>query len=157
MTNATEEEKKVKTKGVLNNDLARAIARMGHGDMLVITDRGFPFPRHEYTECIDVSVGRDLPRFVDTVRVVLEELEIEKVLIAEETKTASPKIYDELKEILSKIKNKGDVIVEEIIPHVKFKDLVLNGGLEREEVKVFVKTGEFTPYANIILISGVDF
>ncbi len=147
----------MKTKGVLHNDLARAIARLGHGDMLVITDRGFPFPRHDYTECIDVSVGRDLPRFIDTVRVVLEELEIEKVLIAEETKTVCPEIYDDLKNILSGIKNKGNDIEEEIIPHVEFKDLVLNGGLERREVKVFVKTGEFTPYANIILISGVDF
>jgi D-ribose pyranase len=57
----------MKTKGILHNDLAREVARLGHGDMLVITDRGFPFPRHETQFCIDVSVGRDLPRFVDVV------------------------------------------------------------------------------------------
>ena len=55
------------------------------------------------------------------------------------------------------MKNKGNDIIEENIPHPEFKDLVLNGSLQGKEVKVFVKTGEFTPYANIILVSGVDF
>ncbi len=58
----------MKTKGILNNELAQLVATMGHGDMLVITDRGFPFPRHDYTTCIDLSVGRDLPRVVDVLR-----------------------------------------------------------------------------------------
>ncbi|MGB3345942.1 MAG: D-ribose pyranase [Candidatus Humimicrobiia bacterium] len=147
----------MKTKGILHNDLARAVARLGHGDMLVITDRGFPFPRHRETECIDVSVGRNLPKFIDVVKVVLDELEIEKVIIANETKTKSPDTYNDLKKIISEKKNKGNDIIEENIPHLEFKDLVLNGALQGKEVKVFVKTGEFTPYANIILISGVDF
>jgi len=147
----------MKTKGILHNDLARAVARLGHGDMLVITDRGFPFPRHRETECIDISVGRNLPKFIDVVKVVLDELEIEKVIIANETKTKSPDTYNNLKKIISEKKNKGNDIIEENIPHLEFKDLVLNGALQGKEVKVFVKTGEFTPYANIILISGVDF
>ncbi|MBA7604781.1 D-ribose pyranase [subsurface metagenome] len=147
----------MKTNGILHNDLARLVARLGHGDMLVITDRGFPFPRHEKTECIDVSVGRNLPKFVDVVKVVLEELEIEKVIIADETLDISPHVYKELKDVVFLKKNKGNDIVEENIPHLEFKDLVLNGSLQGKEVKGFVKTGEFTPYANIILISGVDF
>lgn len=147
----------MKTNGILHNDLARLVARLGHGDMLVITDRGFPFPRHEKTECIDVSVGRNLPKFIDVVKVVLEELEIEKVIIADETKDISPHVYKELKDVVCLKKNKGNDIVEENIPHLEFKDLVLNGSLQGKEVKGFVKTGEFTPYANIILISGVDF
>lgn len=147
----------MKTNGILHNDLARLVARLGHGDMLVITDRGFPFPRHKETECIDVSVGRNLPKFTDVVKVVLEELEIEKVIIADETKDISPHVYKELKDIISSKKNKGNDIVEENIPHLEFKDLVLNGSLQGKEVKGFVKTGEFTPYANIILVSGVDF
>jgi D-ribose pyranase len=147
----------MKTHGILHNDLARAVARMGHGDMLVITDRGFPFPRHELTTCIDVSVGRNLPSVADVLKVVLEELEIEKVIIADETKTVSPKTYEQFKKILATKKNKGNEIVEENIPHPEFKDMVLNGSLTGKEVKCFVKCGEFTPYANIILVSGVDF
>ncbi len=147
----------MKTHGILQNELAQVVARMGHGDMLVITDRGFPFPRHEQTQCIDVSVGRNLPRVVDVLRVVLEELEIEKAIIADETKTISPHVYKEFKDVLSGKKNKGNTIVEENIPHPEFKDLVLNGALQGKELKGFVKCGEFTPYANIILVSGVDF
>lgn len=147
----------MKTRGILHNNLAQLVARMGHGDMLVIADRGFPFPRHEMTECIDVSVGRDLPKVADVLKVVLEELEIEKVIIADETKTVSPQTYAEFKKIVATKKNKGNAIVEENIPHPQFKHLVLNGSLEGQEMKGFVKCGEFTPYANIILISGVDF
>ena len=147
----------MKTSGILHNDLARAVARMGHGDMLVVADRGFPFPRHEYTECIDLSIGRGIPQVVDVLKTILEELEIEEVIIADETKTVSPDTYKAFKDVITPIKNKGNDIVETNIPHPEFKDMVLNGGLERKEVKVFVKCGEFTPYANIILVSGVDF
>ena len=147
----------MKTHGVLHNELAQLIARMGHGDMLVLTDRGFPFPRHEYTTCIDLSIGRGMPKVVDVLKVVLEELEIEGVIIANETKTISPATYKEFTDVIAGIKNKGNAIVEENIPHPDFKDMVLNGALERREVKGFVKCGEFTPYANIILVSGVDF
>ena len=86
----------MKTKGILHNDLSRTVARLGHGDMLVITDRGFPFPRHGETECIDISIARDIPKFIDVVKVVLEELEIEKVIIANETKKISPDIYSDI-------------------------------------------------------------
>ena len=147
----------MKTKGILHNELAHLVATMGHGDMLVITDRGFPFPRHDYTTCIDLSVGRDLPRVVDVLKVVLEELEIEGCIIANETRTVSPKTYKEFTDVIAAVKNKGNAIVEKNIPHPDFKDLVLNGALEGQELKGFVKCGEFTPYANIILISGVDF
>lgn len=147
----------MKTQGILNNDLARLVARLGHGDMLVVTDRGFPFPRHQLTECIDLSIGRNVPNVVEVVEIILQELEIEKVIIANETKTISSSIYDQFKFILSKKTNKGNAIIEENIPHIEFKNLVLNGALEGKEIKGFVKTGEFTPYANIILISGVDF
>ncbi len=147
----------MKTKGILHHELAQAVAKMGHGDMLVLADRGFPFPRHEMTKCIDVSVGRNLPKVVDVLRIILEELEIEEVIIANETKSVSPKTYEAFCEILSKKRNKGNAIIEKNIPHAEFKDMALNGGLERKEVKVFVKTGEFTSYANLILVSGVDF
>jgi D-ribose pyranase len=148
---------KMKTHGILHNELAKQVARLGHGDMIVIADRGFPFPRHDQTVCIDLSIGRGIPKVADVVKIVLEELEIERVIIADETKTVSPKVYDEFKAILATKKNKGNDILIKNIPHPDFKHLVLNGSLEGQEMKVFVKCGQFTPYANIILISGVDF
>lgn len=147
----------MKTKGILNSELATLVAKMGHGDMVVIADRGFPFPRHDMTKCIDLSIGVNLPKVVDVLKVVLEELEIEEVIIADETKTVSPATYKEFKDVVEPIRNKGNKIVETNIPHDDFKHLALNGALEGKEVKGFVKCGEFTPYGNIILISGVNF
>ncbi len=147
----------MKTEGILNNEISKLVAEMGHGDMLVITDRGFPFPRHEHTKCIDLSIGVNLPKVKDVTEVILTELEIEEVIIADETKEISPETYKEFQEVLAPIDNKGNEIREKNIPHPEFKDLVLNGALNGKEVKGFVKTGEFTPYANIILISGVNF
>ncbi|MDR1534760.1 MAG: D-ribose pyranase [Planctomycetota bacterium] len=147
----------MKTKGLLNSDLLRVIARMGHGDMIAIGDRGCPFPSHDRTACIDLSVSRGIPAVVDVVKAVLEDLEVEKAIIADETGKVSPRIHEAFLEILSTKRNKGNPIAVEYIGHTEFKDLFLNGSLRGREMKAFVKTGEFTPFANLILVSGVDF
>ena len=147
----------MKTTGILNNDLIRVMARMGHGDMLAITDRGFPFPVHNITETIDLSVTRDLPAFLDVVKPVVEDFEIEEVIIANETKEVSPEVHAELLKIISSKKNKGQDIKITYIPHPEFKDLVLHGAENGKPVACFVKTGSFVPFANIILVSSVPF
>ena len=80
----------MKTNGILNSELIRVMGRMGHGDMLVITDRGFPFPLHDFTKTIDLSVAKNLPGFLEVVKPVVEDFEIEEVIIADETKEVSP-------------------------------------------------------------------
>ena len=125
--------------------------------MLFVVDRGFPFPTHDLTKKIDVAVGYNLPRFSDVVKVVLGELEIEKMIIANETEEISPAIYNELIGIAEAVDNKGNPVAVEKIPHEQFKHLGLRGAEEGEEVKAIVRTGEFTPYANVILVSGVPF
>ena len=147
----------MKTNGILNSELITAMARMGHGDMLVVTDRGFPFPLHDVTWAIDLSVAKNLPRFLDVLAPIVEDFEIEEVIIAEETKTVSPAVHEAMLKIFSKKKNKGKDIRIRYIPHPEFKDLVLHGAERGEPVACFVKTGEFTPYANVILVSSVPF
>ena len=147
----------MKTTGILNSELIKTMARMGHGDMLVITDRGFPFPLHDLTKTVDLSVSRDLPRFLDVVRPIVEDFEIEEAIIADETRTVSPDVYDALCKIIAKKKNKGKDIRIRHIPHDEFKDHVLHGAERGEPVACFVKTGDFTPYANVILVSSVPF
>jgi D-ribose pyranase len=147
----------MKTSGILNSDLIRVMGRMGHGDMLVITDRGFPFPLHERTKTIDLSIAKNLPGFLEVVKPVTEDFEIEEVIIANETREVSPEIHETLLKIVGSKKNKGNDIRIKYIPHDDFKDLVLHGAERGEPVACFVKTGEFTPYANIILVSSVPF
>lgn len=147
----------MKRSGILNSELSKAVAKMGHGDMILIGDVGCPFPRHELTTCIDLAITDGVPMVKDVLNVVLQELEVESYIVSQETKDNSPTTYAEFKEIIAKFKNKGNDITEKTIPHVEMKDLWLNGALRGNEVKVFVRTGERTPYSYTILVAGVDF
>ncbi len=131
----------MKKTGVLNQPISAVIAGMGHRDMLVIADAGLPIPPE--TERIDLALTQGIPSFLDTLQVVLREMYIEKVLIAEEMTTISPELYQTLKDIL------GDTPIE-LITHTIFKTMT-------REAKAVIRTGEFTPYANIILVSDVVF
>lgn len=147
----------MKKGGIYNVELAKAVGRMGHGDMILIGDVGCPFPRHTMTTCVDLAVSDGVPKVTDVMKAVLEELVVESYIVSQETKEISPETYEEFKGILEKETNKGNALAEKTIPHPEMKDLWLNGGLNGEEVKVFVRTGERCPYCYIILVAGVDF
>lgn len=136
----------MKKIGTLNAQLSRTIAQMGHSDRLVIGDSGLPIPRG--AEVIDLALTKNIPGFIDTVKVVLEELEVESVVIANEMESVNQKRYTELMEALRSV----SVAKVTKVPHEEFKKLTTNGGNI-----AFVRTGEATPYANVILIAGVTF
>ncbi len=131
----------MKKTGLLNKDLSEVIAGMGHRDMLVIADAGLPIPAG--IRRIDLAVSPNLPRFADVVRAILGELKVEEAVVASEMGERSPDIRATLDELL------GDVPVRELL-HEQFK-------LQTARACAVVRTGEFTPYANVILISGVVF
>lgn len=155
----------MKKSGILNPQLAELVASMGHGDILMVADRGVPFPQHDETVCIDLSVRPGLPGLIDVLETVLEELEIESVIIPNETQEKNPEMYKRMQDVLTKVKNKGNDIVEENIPHVDCKNLFLTGDtvdpeaidLWGREVKGIVRTGECTPFSYIMLVSGTTF
>jgi D-ribose pyranase len=126
---------------LLNAPLSAVIAQMGHTDRLVISDAGLPVP--EGVTRIDLAVSPGLPPFLEVLRAVLEELEVESVLIAEELEEVSPEMHEALMELL------GEIPVERV-PHETFK-------AETAEARAIARTGEFTPYANVILSAGVVF
>ena len=131
----------MKKTGTLNPHLARLIAAMGHTDRIVVCDSGLPIPRG--ADVVDISLTRNIPRFIDTVRVILEELEVEGAVIADEM--VNTETHAALLRLL-----KG--LPLQVVPHAEFKRLTNNGGNIS-----FVRTGEVTPYANVILIGGVNF
>lgn len=130
----------MKKTTVINSNLSRVIAQMGHYDTLGVGDAGMPVPVG--TEKIDLAVTNGLPSFVDVVKNILSELQLQEVYLAEEIKTENPQQLVAIKEII-------DVPIK-FIPHDKMKADLSNA-------KAFVRTGEMTPYANIILVSGVTF
>ncbi len=133
----------MKKSGILNSQLSRLIAAMGHCDKLAICDCGLPIP-HE-REVVDLALTKNIPRFIETVKAILAELHVEQAIIAAEMESRSAGIHRELLTLLS-----GIEIVK--IPHDEFKKIT-NG----EGNIAFVRTGEASPYANVILVSGVTF
>lgn len=131
----------MKKTPLLNIALSEVIASLGHGDMLVIGDAGLPISAE--TLRIDLALTQNIPSFLDTVRVVLSEMQVEKVMVARETGQVSPQVLVELKRLMP------DIPFEEI-SHAELKDRCA-------QARAVVRTGEFTPYANVILVAGVVF
>jgi D-ribose pyranase len=131
----------MKKVGILNQPLSSVIAGLGHMDMLVIADAGLPIPPE--VERIDLALVQGLPGFLQTVDAVLLEMQVDKVIVANETDDKSPHIAEALKARLPGVPF-------EWVSHTRFKELT-------HAAAAVVRTGEFTPYANVILVSGVVF
>ena len=114
---------------------------MGHTDSLTIGDCGLPIP--DGVKRIDLALKYGVPSFLETLDTVLEELCVEEIVIAEEIVEKNTNIYNE---ILKRFEN----IKVTMISHEDFKKMT-------KESKAVVRTGECSPYANIILKSGVVF
>ena len=126
---------------LLNQPLSAVIAGMGHMDELVIADAGLPIPAGP--QRIDLALTQGVPGFTATVQAVLSEFQIEGAVIAAEMLERSPDIAAALQAAL------GDVPIQ-TVPHDAFK-------ARTARARAVVRTGEFTPYANVILIAGVVF
>lgn len=131
----------MKKTTLLNSQLSKVIAKTAHGDMILIGDAGMPIP--EGVEFIDLALKKDIPRFADVLETVLEELHIEEAIIDVELQGTNEELRSNIKNIV------GDVKLREI-PHEELKEISKN-------CVAAVRTGEYTPYSNIILVSGVVF
>ena len=131
----------MKKIGILNQPISAVIAGLGHTDMLVIADAGLPIPPE--VERIDLALVQGVPGFLQTVEVVLREMKVDKVIVANETDDNSPHIAEGLKTLLPGVPF-------EWVSHARLKELT-------HTAVAVIRTGEFTPYANVILVSGVTF
>jgi D-ribose pyranase len=128
----------MKKSDLINPALSEVIARLGHTDMLVLADAGLPIPAN--TQRIDLALTKGIPPFLETLRVILSEMYVEKAIVAEEMLNTSPAMFEQLKGLL------GTTPVE-VVPHTDFKQ-------QTHSAHAIIRTGEFTPYANVILVSG---
>ncbi len=139
----------MKKTALLNSEISYVISKLGHGDSLVIGDSGLPI--HDGVKRIDLAVKKGIPSFIDVLDAVLSEQRVEEVVLARETKQASPVLYESIISRLKDIeKQEGITIKLTEVSHEELKHLT--GGS-----KAVIRTGEFTSYANIILKSGVVF
>ena len=133
----------MKKNGILNSDISRVLSYMGHTDCIAVGDCGLPIP--DETERIDLALMFGVPTFMQTLKIVSEDMKIEKVILAEEIKDKNPKVLKEIKELFE-----GQEIEFEFVSHTELKE-------KTKDCKAVIRTGETTPYANIILQSGCIF
>ena len=118
----------MKSHGVIHPGLARALAELGHTDEVLICDAGFPIPHG--VRRIDLAYRLGAPGFADVVEAIVSDIVVEATVVADETTTRAEKIVR--------------------IPHEVLKERARSS-------KIAVRSGESTPYSNVILVAGVAF
>lgn len=123
--------------GILHPELSAHLARLGHTDAFVVADCGLPVPPG--VPRVDLAVTLGVPRFPEVLDAILAEIEVEAATIASEAagSPAGPMLSARFPEA-------------EMIPHEELKQLAA-------EARFVVRTGETTPFANVIVRCGVPF
>ena len=131
----------MKKSGILNAQLIRCIAELGHKDLGVRS--GSVVSGMKGVEIVDLVVCGGVPTFKQVMDAVLAETEVEAYTIANEIEEKNP-------ELLAYIQQNLPEAEESRIDHVDLKKM-------SAQCKFAIRTGEFTPYPNIILRAGVAF
>ena len=134
----TENDKK---RGIINAQLSGLIAGLGHKDTFMIADGGMPIPKG--VTIVDLALCGGVPTFQQVMDAVLEEVEVEFYTLAEEITENNPKQNSYFREKLQGVDS-------EMVSHVQLKEM-------SKDLKFAIRTGEFTPYPNMILRAGVAF
>jgi D-ribose pyranase len=129
----------VKRGGILNQPLSAALAGLGHTDRVVVGDCGLPRPAG--VPVVDLAVTFGVPSFAEVVRALAGEIVVESTTVATETREKNPEALALVRDLFGE-----------------------PGWCSHEELKaasasarLFVRTGEATPFANVILACGVPF
>jgi len=126
----------MKKSGLLHPELLAAIAELGHTDEFIVCDGGFPIP--EGLPRIDLAYRPGMPPFLDVLEAIMAEVASEGAVIASE---ASAEVGASIERLV------GDA---ERIPHAELK-------ARSHGARFVVRSGEFTPYCNVIVVCGVPF
>lgn len=128
----------MKRSGIINAPLAGHLARLGHTDLVVLADAGLPVPAH--VPVVDLAVVFGLPRFTDVLDALLAEIVVEHAWVSEPAdRTPAGRWVDDRLDRPA-----------ERVPHDQLKAQVSGA-------RLVIRTGEDTPYANVVLRCGVPF
>ena len=125
--------------GLLNRELARFVSQQGHHDLLMVVDAGFAIPKG--LDVVDLSLTINVPTVPEVLAVLRDYYSVEKLILARETRDVSPSLY---KIMINSFEENMNI---ELIDHLALKE-------KSKQVKLVIRTGDFTAYGNIILVSG---
>jgi D-ribose pyranase len=131
----------MKKSGIVNPQLLSAIGELGHMDLICVADAGLPIP--ESVTRIDLTLVLGFPPINQVLRALEAECVFEKKIFAQEASQKNSAFVADLDHIWPDLES-------EVISHEDLKRLLL-------KCRFVVRTGEVTPFANVILQSGVPF
>jgi len=129
----------MKRHGVLNAPLSARLAELGHTDLVVVGDAGLPRPAG--VPVVDLALVLGVPSFADVVRALADELVVERATLADEAKDGNRPVVDLVRSLFGE---------PDWTTHEELKALSASA-------RLFVRTGEATPFANVVLRCGVNF
>ena len=134
----------MKKYGILNRKLNDALASLGHTDIFMITDAGFPLPYEAQpgTISVDLAIAQDLPDIPTVLKLVNAEVIYEECYVAEFQKQYNPNLYKAVQDIVKRCEI-------QTIPHDEIMEV-------SKKAKVIIRTGNFNPWGNIVMASGVN-
>lgn len=135
----------MKRSRLLNSELSYEIAKIGHTAHITLCDAGFPIPNG--VKRIDLAVEAGLPSFISVLKPLLSEMQVEEIVLAEEIKEKNPVMLEKILKSFEEVGMNPNIIW---VKHEEFKKIT-------RESEAIVRTGECSPYANVILKSGVVF
>lgn len=134
---------------MIHSDISAVIAKLGHTDEVTIADSGLPIK--DDNKRIDLAYKLGSPQFIDVLETILTVQFVEEVTLAKEIKMNNDKVWQLVKRLIKKTEEaQGNKIKINFVTHDAFKK-------QTHQSKAVIRTGEITPYANIILKSGVVF
>ena len=126
--------------GILNPSINSLIARVRHTNLLVISDRGFPF--WPMIETVDISLVDDVPTVLQVLDALRANFSIGQITMAEEfTQENSQATQEEFAKAMEGI----PVSFE---PHEEVFKKRVPGAIG------LIRTGDTTQYANLIIESA---
>ncbi|MGH1525471.1 RbsD/FucU domain-containing protein [Leifsonia sp. L25] len=128
---------------LLHPGLASAFATLGHTDLVVVTDAGFPIPAT--ANRIDLGITDGLVDVRDLLRLVLRFVDIERAEFAPELKSHHPTLYAEVQSIFT-----GSGAEFSPADH----ETLISDHVQR--AKVVIRSGSFEPWANFALTASTQ-
>ena len=133
----------MKKFGIINRKLNDALSALGHGDICLITDAGYPLPygTQPGTISIDLAITEDLPTIPTILKLVNDEIIYEECYVAADQRDFNPELFKAVKSIVKRCS-------VEAVGHERIMEM-------GRKAKVIIRTGNFSPWGNIVLVSGI--
>ncbi len=129
----------IRTSDITNPNLLAMLARLRHTERLVIADPGLP--ASPAVPEIDLSLTAGVPTLHQVLEVVLAALAVEAITLAEEARGTATE---------ASLARLAPELPPAYVPHAELKAIT-------NQSQAVIRTGECTPYANVVLTCGVTF